>query len=180
VKTFTPKVVTVFPKAVKARPDGSDSKKKARKRRPKTMMLVNNQEVKREWYVVDAKDQVLGRIASQIAIILRGKHKPLFVPHTDVGDFVIVINASHVILTGNKAEDKLLYRHTGYPGGIKSKSYGSMRENEPDQMFHAAVKTMLPRNKLRARYLTKLKVYGGAEHPHSAQQPKALELLKKA
>lgn len=133
----------------------------------------------REWVVVDAKDMPLGRLASQVAARLRGKHRPFFAPHLDCGDFVIVINAEQVKLTGNKHTDKRYYWHTGYPGGLKSVTYGELKENRPDKMLRLAVKRMLPRNKLRKRFLHKLKVYSGSEHPHVAQQPKVIELVKK-
>ena len=132
----------------------------------------------REWVIVDAKDMSLGRLASQIAARLRGKHKPIFAPNMDCGDFVVVINANEIKLTGKKETDKRYYWHTGYPGGIKSVTYGDLKENRPDRMVWLAVKRMLPRNKLRKRFLRKLKVYGGNEYPHAAQQPKAIELTK--
>ncbi|GAB4272559.1 MAG: 50S ribosomal protein L13 [Candidatus Rifleibacteriota bacterium] len=132
----------------------------------------------REWVLVDAKDMPLGRLASQVAARLRGKHRPFFAPHLDCGDFVVVVNADKIKLTGNKHNDKLHYWHTGYPGGIKSVTYGQLLENRPDRMLWLAVKRMLPRNKLRKRFLRKLKVYSGAEHPHTAQQPKTIKLVK--
>lgn len=125
----------------------------------------------REWVVVDAKDIPLGRLATHVAARLRGKHRPFFAPHLDCGDFVIIINADQIKLTGKKHTDKKHYWHTGYPGGIKSVTYGELLENKPEKMVWLAVKRMLPRNKLRKRHLGKLKVYGGAEHPHLAQQP---------
>lgn len=132
----------------------------------------------RDWVVVDAKDIPLGRLASQIAARLRGKHRPIYTPSIDCGDFVVVINADKIALTGQKHDDKLYHWHTGYPGGIRSLTYGQLLENSPDKMLWLAVKRMLPRNKLRKRYLGKLKVYGGTEHPHVAQQPKAIKLTK--
>lgn len=132
----------------------------------------------RDWVVVDAKDIPLGRLASQIAARLRGKHRPIYTPSIDCGDFVVVINADKIALTGAKHDDKLYHWHTGYPGGIRSLTYGQLLENSPDKMLWLAVKRMLPRNKLRKRYLGKLKVYGGTEHPHVAQQPKAIKLTK--
>ncbi|MDN5278868.1 MAG: large subunit ribosomal protein [Clostridiales bacterium] len=132
----------------------------------------------REWVIVDAKDMSLGRLASQVAARLRGKHRPFFAPHLDCGDFVVIVNADKIRLTGNKYEDKVHYWHTGYPGGIKSVTYGQLLDNRPDKMVWLAVKRMLPRNKLRKRFLRKLKVYGGAEHPHTAQQPKTIKLVK--
>ncbi len=132
----------------------------------------------RDWVLVDAKDIPLGRLASQVAARLRGKHKPIFAPHLDCGDFVVVVNADQIKLTGRKHDDKMHYWHTGYTGGIKSVSYGQLLENRPDRMLMLAVKRMLPRNKLRKRFLRKLKVYAGAEHPHTAQQPKSIKLVK--
>ena len=132
----------------------------------------------RDWVVVDAKDMPLGRLASQVAARLRGKHRPIFTPNIDCGDFVVVINADKIVLTGQKHDNKLFHWHTGYPGGIKSLTYGQLLENTPDKMLWIAVKRMLPRNKLRKNYLGKLKVYAGTEHPHAAQQPKAIKLTK--
>jgi len=130
----------------------------------------------RDWVIVDAKNIPLGRLASQVAARLRGKHKPVFTPNVDCGDFVIIINADKIVLTGKKFDDKRHFWHTGYPGGIKSRTYGDLLTNEPEKMLQVAVKTMLPRNKLRKRYLAKLKVYSGSEHPHAAQQPKTIKL----
>lgn len=132
----------------------------------------------REWVVVDAKDMVLGRLASQVAARLRGKHQPHFAPHLDCGDFVVIVNADKIKLTGRKHDNKMHYWHTGYPGGINSRTYGQLLEEKPDRMVWLAVKRMLPRNKLRKRFLRKLKVYAGPEHPHTAQQPKSLKLGK--
>jgi large subunit ribosomal protein L13 len=132
----------------------------------------------RDWIIVDAKDMPLGRLASQVAARLRGKHKTIFAPNLDCGDFVIVVNADKIALTGQKHTDKRYYWHTGYPGGIKNVTYGNLLETNPQKMLWLAVKRMLPRNKLRKRYLGKLKVYTGSEHPHQAQQPKAVELIK--
>ncbi len=132
----------------------------------------------REWVVVDAKDISLGRLASQVAARLRGKHRPFFAPHLDCGDFVIIINADQIRLSGNKEADKRHFWHTGYPGGIKSVTYGELKENKPEKMVWLAVKRMLPRNKLRKRFLHKLKVFAGAEHPHSAQKPTLITLTK--
>lgn len=132
----------------------------------------------RDWIVVDAKDMPLGRVASQVAARLRGKHKPIYTPGLDCGDFVVVINADKIVLTGQKHTDKIYNWHTGYAGGIKGISYGQLLETTPDKMLWLAVKRMLPRNKLRKRYLGKLKVYAGTEHPHIAQQPKAVNLIK--
>ena len=128
-------------------------------------------EVERSWYVIDAADVVLGRLASQAAQLLRGKHKPVFAPHVDAGDFVVIINAEKVALTGNKREDKLAYRHTGYPGGLRDTPYSELLEKNPERAVEKAVRGMLPKNKLAAQQMKKLKVYRGAEHPHAAQQP---------
>jgi len=128
-------------------------------------------EVERKWYVIDAADVVLGRLASQTAILLRGKHKAQFAPHVDTGDFVIIVNADKVHLSGNKREDKLAYRHSGYPGGLRSVKYGDLIDNNSRKALEKAVRGMLPKNSMGREQLKKLKVYGGAEHPHSAQQP---------
>ena len=128
-------------------------------------------EVERSWYVIDAADVVLGRLASQAAQLLRGKHKPVFAPHVDAGDFVVIINAEKVALTGNKREAKLAYRHTGYPGGLRDTPYSELLEKNPERAVEKAVRGMLPKNKLAAQQLKKLKVYRGSEHPHAAQQP---------
>ncbi|MFN3285678.1 MAG: 50S ribosomal protein L13 [bacterium] len=133
-------------------------------------------EVQREWFVVDAQGKVLGRLASRIAAILRGKHKPTFTPHVDGGDFVVVVNAEKVRLTGRKREEKVYYWHTGYPGGIKSATAGQMLERKPEWVIQKAVQRMLPKNPLGRRMLKKLKVYRGPDHPHAAQQPKPLDL----
>ncbi|MDD3001067.1 MAG: 50S ribosomal protein L13 [Candidatus Riflebacteria bacterium] len=140
--------------------------------------LTKKTDFTRDWVVVDAKDMPLGRLASQVAARLRGKHKPIYTPGLDCGDFVVVINADKIALTGQKHTDKIYNWYTGYPGGIKGISYGQLLETAPDKMLWIAVKRMLPRNKLRKRYLGKLKVYTGAEHPHTAQQPKAVKLIK--
>ncbi|MCL6422752.1 50S ribosomal protein L13 [Brachybacterium sp. JHP9] len=128
-------------------------------------------EVERSWYVIDATDVVLGRLASQAAQLLRGKHKPVFAPHVDAGDYVIIINAGKVALTGNKREAKLAYRHSGYPGGLRGIPYSELLEKRPDRAVEKAVRGMLPKNKLATQQLSKLKVYAGAEHPHAAQKP---------
>ncbi|UCG77807.1 MAG: 50S ribosomal protein L13 [Nitrospirota bacterium] len=133
-------------------------------------------EVERKWYVVDAKDQVLGRLATRIANYLRGKHKAQFTPHVDTGDFIIVVNAEKVKLTGNKLEQKEYYRHTGYPGGIRSESAKFRMENKPEAMIIDAVKGMLPKNRLGRGLIKKLKVYRGSEHPHTAQRPENISL----
>jgi len=131
-------------------------------------------EVRRDWIVIDAQDQVIGRVATEVARRLRGKHKTCYTPHVDTGDFVIVVNAAKVKSTGNKEQDKMYWRHTGYPGGIKSTALGRMRETHPERIIEIAVKGMLPKNPLGRAMFRKLKVYSGAEHPHVAQQPKAL------
>ncbi|GII53077.1 50S ribosomal protein L13 [Planotetraspora thailandica] len=135
-------------------------------------------DVERQWYVIDATDVVLGRLASHVATLLRGKHKPIFAPHVDTGDFVIVINADKVALTGNKLEQKKAYRHSGYPGGLRAVSYGELMEKRPDRAVEKAVKGMLPKNALGRRMAKKLKVYAGAEHPHQAQRPVPFEITQ--
>ena len=129
-------------------------------------------DITRQWHVIDATDVVLGRLASQAATLLRGKHKPTFAPHMDMGDFVIIINADKVALTGAKAEQKRAYRHSGYPGGLKSRTYAEMLESHPEKAVEKAIRGMIPKNSLGRQQLSKLKVYRGAEHPHAAQQPK--------
>ncbi len=128
-------------------------------------------DVERSWYVIDATDVVLGRLASQAAQLLRGKHKPVFAPHVDAGDYVIIINADKVALTGNKRETKLAYRHSGYPGGLRGIPYSELLETKPERAVEKAIRGMLPKNSLAAQQIKKLKVYRGAEHPHTAQQP---------
>jgi large subunit ribosomal protein L13 len=137
-------------------------------------------DVERTWHVIDATDVVLGRLATQVATLLRGKHKPTFAPHVDNGDFVIVINADKVALTGNKRETKLAYRHSGYPGGLRSVTYAELLAKRPERAVEKAVKGMLPKNSLAAQQLSKLKVYTGSEHPHAAQQPKPFEITQVA
>ena len=132
-------------------------------------------EVERSWYIIDAENKVLGRIATKIAAILRGKHKPVFTPHMDTGDFVVVINAKKVHLTGRKLTNKIYYRHTGYPGGLKSMTAEEMLKKKPENIIKLAVQGMLPKNKLGRKQLTKLKVFSGSKHPHKAQTPKVLE-----
>jgi len=129
----------------------------------------------RRWFVIDARDQVLGRVASQAAQMLRGKTKPGFTPHVDCGDFVVIVNAEHIKLTGHKETTKVYYRHTGYPGGIRAQTAGRMRAVHPERLLRLAVNGMLPKNRLGRRLATKLKIYTGAEHPHAAQQPVAVE-----
>jgi large subunit ribosomal protein L13 len=129
----------------------------------------------RRWFVIDARDQVLGRVASEAAQMLRGKTKPGFTPHVDCGDFVVIVNAEHVKLTGRKDETKVYYRHTGYPGGIREQTAGRLRATHPERLLRLAVTGMLPKNRLGRRLATKLKIYAGAEHPHAAQQPVAVD-----
>jgi len=131
-------------------------------------------EITRVWFIVDADGQTLGRLATRIASVLRGKHKPTFTPHLDMGDHVIVINADKIVMTGNKAEQKLYHAHSGFPGGLRSVPFATMLERKPAQIVEAAVKGMLPKNKLGRQMGTKLKVYQGADHPHAAQQPVSL------
>jgi large subunit ribosomal protein L13 len=133
-------------------------------------------EVEREWLVVDATDIPLGRLASEVASILRGKHKPQYTPHVDVGDFVIVVNAGKVRLTGNKLQDKRVFRHSGYPGGLKSVAIGDMLAKRPERVVERAVKGMLPKNTLGRAMGKKLKVYAGPDHPHQAQKPRQITL----
>jgi large subunit ribosomal protein L13 len=131
---------------------------------------------KHEWYVVDATNKTLGRMATEIANRLRGKHKPEFTPHVDTGDYVVVVNAEKVRVTGNKSTDKMYYHHTGFPGGIKSISFDKLIDKAPERAIQSAVKGMMPKNKLSRAMLSKLKVYAGSEHPHQAQQPQLLEI----
>ncbi len=133
-------------------------------------------EVEREWVVVDAENQVLGRLATQVAAILRGKTKPQYTPHVDTGDFVIVVNAEKIRVTGNKVTDKEYYRHTGHPGGLKKETFQEAIEKHPEQVIEKAVKGMLPKNSLGREMGKKLKVYAGPEHPHAAQKPRKIEL----
>ncbi len=135
----------------------------------------NVNEIDRAWHLVDADGLVLGRLASEVARILRGKHQPFYAPHVDTGDHVVVINAAKVIMTSN-AEDKFAYRHSGYPGGLKQRSYADIMLNEPDEIIRRAVRGMLPKNTLGRQQLAKLRVYPGAEHPHAAQDPQPLDL----
>ena len=130
----------------------------------------------KKWYVVDASGRTLGRLATVVADTLRGKNKPIYTPNIDTGDFVVIINADKVVVTGNKAEDKMYYHHSGYPGGIKSESYKHLFARKPEEVVRKAVKGMLPHNKLGAAQLKKLKIYAGAEHPHQSQQPEVLDL----
>jgi len=132
--------------------------------------------VRRDWYVVDAADKTLGRLASEIALRLRGKHKAEYTPHVDTGDYVVVVNAEKVRVTGNKTTDKMYHRHTGYIGNLKSISFDKLQAEKPEQIIELAVKGMLPKNPLGRAMFRKLKVYAGAEHSHAAQQPKTLEI----
>ena len=141
-----------------------------------TTVSMRDQDVERSWWVIDAENQTLGRMATEIARRLRGKHKPEYTPHVDTGDFIIVVNAEKVRVTGNKELGKIYWRHTGYPGGIKGTNVATMRETHPERIIEKAVKGMLPRNPLGRAMYRKLKVYAGAEHPHAAQQPATLEL----
>jgi len=133
-------------------------------------------EVKHEWYVIDATDKVLGRVASEVALRLRGKHKAIYTPHVDTGDFIIVVNADKLRVTGNKAEDKVYYRHSGFPGGIYGTKFKDMQAKHPGRALEKAVKGMLPKGPLGYAMVKKLKVYAGGEHPHTAQQPKTLSI----
>ena len=135
-------------------------------------------DITRQWHVIDASGVVLGRVASQASVLLRGKHKPIFAPHVDTGDFVIIINAGKVALSGNKLEKKQAYRHSGYPGGLRSVSYGELMEKHPERAVEKAVRGMLPKNSLGRKTLRKLKVYAGPDHPHQAQQPVPFEITQ--
>jgi large subunit ribosomal protein L13 len=136
--------------------------------------VAKKEEVIRSWYVVNVENQVLGRVATRIADILRGKNKPVFTPSVDTGDFVVIINAEKIALTGNKMTDKTYYSHSGYPGGLKSVSAGKLLDKKPEELIRKAVKGMLPKNKLARHMLSKLKIYSGGAHPHEAQQPKTI------
>ncbi|GKV55087.1 50S ribosomal protein L13 [Sporosarcina sp. NCCP-2222] len=142
----------------------------------RTTFMAKGHEVERKWLVVDAEGQTLGRLASEVAAILRGKHKPTFTPNVDTGDHVIIINADKIHLTGNKLHDKIYYRHSNHPGGIKSRTALEMRTNYPTKMLELAIKGMLPKGPLGRQTIKKLHVYAGAEHPHTAQKPEAYEL----
>ena len=134
------------------------------------------EEIQREWYVVDAEGQILGRLATRLASILRGKHKPIFTPWLDCGDFIIVVNADKIKVTGNRMDSKVYYRHSGYVGGLKSITLRGQLERHPDRVLAAAVKRMLPHNRLGRKMFKKLKLYAGGEHPHAAQKPRKLDL----
>ena len=138
--------------------------------------MARPQEVERKWYVVDAEGKTLGRLATEIARILRGKNKPQYTPHVDTGDFVVVVNADKVVVTGKKAEQKVYRRHSGYPGGMKETSYARMMERKPTEILRKAVHGMMPRTRLARQQFRKLKIYAGPEHPHAAQNPQRLEV----
>jgi len=135
-------------------------------------------DIDRQWHVIDAQDVVLGRLAVEVATLLRGKHKPTFAPHVDGGDFVVVVNAEKVALSGNKRTDKMAYRHSGYPGGLKSIAYGDLLEKDARKAIEKSVRGMLPKNRLGDQLITKLKVYSGPEHPHAAQKPQPFEITQ--
>lgn len=138
--------------------------------------VAKQENIARQWFVVDAENVVLGRLATKVANVLRGKHKPIYTPSVDTGDFVIVLNADKIALTGSKLSGKVYYRHTGFPGGIKSATAGEMLARKPEELIRKAVKGMLPKNKLSRHMIKKLKIYTGSAHPHEAQQPKQLAL----
>jgi large subunit ribosomal protein L13 len=138
--------------------------------------MAKGETVQRKWYVVDAQDMVLGRLSSQVAAILRGKHKPIYTPHVDTGDHVIILNADKVVLTGKKLDQKKYYHHTGYPGGLKEVSYRDLMEKKPAFVVYESIRRMMPKGPLGRQMLTKLRVYAGSEHQHAAQQPEALKL----
>ncbi len=134
------------------------------------------EEIKRKWLLIDARGKILGRLASQVAAILRGKNKPIYSPHADTGDEVIIINARDILVTGKKREQKIYYHYSGYPGGLKSVNFATLFKNEPEKILTTAIKGMLPHNKLGRVMLKKLRVYAGPEHPHEAQKPEAMEM----
>jgi len=138
--------------------------------------VAREKDVDKKWYVVDAENKVLGRLATQIAVRLRGKHKPIYTPHADTGDFIVVVNAKKVAMTGSKLDRKMYYRHSGYVGGLKEISARKLLEKKPEEIIRYAVRRMLPKNSLGRRQLKKLKIYAGPEHPHQAQQPEKLEI----
>lgn len=138
--------------------------------------MANAQNIERKWYLVDATDMVLGRLSTEVARILRGKHKPTYTPHVDCGDYVIIVNAEKVALTGKKLDEKIYYRHTGYPGGLRQRTARVMLELRPEQVLEKSIRGMLPKNKLGEDMYRKLFVYAGADHPHQAQKPKVLNL----
>jgi len=138
--------------------------------------VAKEHETEKKWYLIDARGKILGRLASQIATILRGKHKPIFTPHMDAGDYVVLVNADKVVLTGDKLEKKIYYRHSGYVGGLKETKAKEMLEKRPENLIKFAVKGMLPKNSLGRRQLGKLKIYAGPDHPHQAQEPEKMEV----
>lgn len=142
----------------------------------KQTFMANAQNVERKWYVVDATDLVLGRLSTEVAVLLRGKHKPTYTPHVDCGDYVIIVNAEKIALTGNKLNDKLYYRHSGYPGGLKTRTAKKMLEVQPQKVVEASIRGMLPHNRLGDDMYRKLYVYVGPDHPHQAQKPEAYTL----
>jgi large subunit ribosomal protein L13 len=142
----------------------------------KTTQVAKEGEFTRDWFLINVENKVLGRVATEIASILRGKKKPIYTPSVDTGDFVIVVNAEKIALTGNKMADKTYYSHSGFPGGLKAVSAGKLLEKKPEDLLRKAVKGMLPKNKLSRHMLNKLKIYTGSEHPHKAQQPKVLDI----
>ncbi|RKS76132.1 LSU ribosomal protein L13P [Actinomadura pelletieri DSM 43383] len=135
-------------------------------------------DIQRQWYVIDATDVVLGRLASQVAQLLRGKHKPIYAPHLDTGDFVVIVNAEKVALSGNKLEQKRAYRHSGYPGGLRSVTYADLLAKHPERAVEKAIKGMLPKNSLGRKMFGKVKVYAGPDHPHQAQKPEPFEITQ--
>jgi len=137
-------------------------------------------DITRAWHVIDAEGIVLGRLATEVATLLRGKHKPTYAPHVDSGDYVIIVNAEKVVLTGNKRDQKLAYRHSGYPGGLRKRTFGELLDTKPERLGEKVVKGMLPKNKLGRAQAKKLKVYAGPEHPHAAQQPQPFQISKVA
>jgi large subunit ribosomal protein L13 len=166
-RTIHPQAGPVATRALQAKPDNAMKEKTYS---PKA------KEIRQQWYVVDATDKVLGRLASEVAQVLRGKRKPLFTPHADVGDHVIVINADRIRVTGNKAEQKVYHRHTGYPGGIRTTTYRELMNAHPERIVQKAVWGMLPHNTLGRSIFKKLRVYAGSEHKHAAQKPVPLEI----
>ena len=135
------------------------------------------EDIRREWFVIDAKDQTLGRLASQVAVLLRGKHKPMFTPHMDTGDFVIIVNADKIRVTGKKLDQKVYYRYSGYPGGVKARTLREQLARNPERVIRLAVRGMLPKNRLGRHMIRKLKIYAGDKHPHQAQQPKPYTIV---
>lgn len=142
----------------------------------KTTFMANSQNVERKWYIVDAEGKTVGRLAAEVAKVLRGKHKPIFTPHVDTGDFVIIVNAEKVVFSGKKLIHKTYFRHSGYPGGTTFTPAGQMLEKQPVKVLESAIRGMLPKNRLGAQMYKKLSVYAGAQHPHTAQKPEVLEL----